>query len=91
MLRYCYDPKFLDRWTNRSGQTVLTLIRLLLEEQSDKGLQCLKNFSTLWKAYLSESLFDQQSDISQFVGWKINQENIMLKHKFSAEVQSIFF
>ena len=27
--------------TDRSGQTVQTLIRLLLEEQSDQGLHCL--------------------------------------------------
>ena len=27
--------------TDRSGQTVLTKIRLLLEEQSDQGLHCL--------------------------------------------------
>ena len=28
-------------WTDRSGQTVQTQIRLLLEEQSDQGLHCL--------------------------------------------------
>ena len=28
-------------WTDRSGQTVQTKIRLLLEEQSDQGLHCL--------------------------------------------------
>ena len=28
--------------TDRSGQTVQTQIRLLLEEQSDKGLHCLQ-------------------------------------------------
>ena len=28
-------------WTERSGQTVQTQIRLLLEEQSDQGLHCL--------------------------------------------------
>ena len=27
--------------TDRYGQTVLTQIRLLIEEQSDKGLRCL--------------------------------------------------
>ena len=35
--RYRNDPKF---WTNRSGQTVQTQIRLLLKEQSDQGLHC---------------------------------------------------
>ena len=28
-------------WTDRSGQTAQTQIRLLLEEQSDQGLHCL--------------------------------------------------
>ena len=28
-------------WTDRSGQTVQTQIRLLLEEQSNQGLHCL--------------------------------------------------
>ena len=28
-------------WTERSGQTVRTQIRLLLEEQSDQGFHCL--------------------------------------------------
>ena len=31
----------LNLWTDMSGQTVQTQIRLLLEEQSDKGLHCL--------------------------------------------------
>ena len=31
----------LNFWTDRSGQTVQTQIRLLLEEQSDQGLDCL--------------------------------------------------
>ena len=31
----------LSFWTDRSGQTVQTQIRLLLEEQSDQGLHCL--------------------------------------------------
>ena len=33
---------FLSFWTGRSGQTVQTQIRLLLEEQSDQGLHCLQ-------------------------------------------------
>ena len=32
---------FLSFQTDRSGQTVQTQIRLLLEEQSDQGLYCL--------------------------------------------------
>ena len=31
----------LSFWTDRSGQTMQTQIRLLLEEQSDQGLHCL--------------------------------------------------
>ena len=31
----------LGFWKDRSGQTVQTKIRLLLEEQSDQGLHCL--------------------------------------------------
>ena len=31
----------LNFWTDRSGQTMQTQIRLLLEEQSDQGLHCL--------------------------------------------------
>ena len=31
----------LSFWTDRSGQTVQTQFRLLLEEQSDQGLHCL--------------------------------------------------
>ena len=31
----------LGFWTDSSGQTVKTQIRLLLEEQSDQGLRCL--------------------------------------------------
>ena len=33
---------FLSFRTDRSGQTVKTQIRLLLEEQSDQGLHCLQ-------------------------------------------------
>ena len=33
---------FLSFRTDRSGQTVQTQIRLLLEEQSDQGLHCLQ-------------------------------------------------
>ena len=44
-LRRFSDCKFtvmiLSFRTNRSGQTVQTQIRLLLEEQSDQGLHCL--------------------------------------------------
>ena len=36
---YRNDPKFFR--TDRSGQTVQTQIKLLLEEKSDQGLHCL--------------------------------------------------
>ena len=38
-------------WTYRSGQTVQTQIRLLLEEQSDHGLHCL-----LFHLHLSDKI-----------------------------------
>ena len=38
---FIYTVMFLSFWTDRSGQTVQTQIRLLLEEQSDQGLHCL--------------------------------------------------
>ena len=38
-LNNCKNRKFF--FTNRSGQTVQTQIRLLLEKQSDQGLHCL--------------------------------------------------
>ena len=34
--------------TNRSGETVQTQIRLLLEEQSDQGLHCLLFYSHIF-------------------------------------------
>ena len=37
--------------TDRSGQTVQTQIRLLLEEQSDQGLHCLLFHLQLLKKY----------------------------------------
>ena len=37
----CDTVMILSFWTDRSGQTVQTQIRLLLEEQSDQGLHCL--------------------------------------------------
>ena len=42
-LCFCYIDTIiiLSFQTDRSGQTVQTQIRLLLEEQSDQGLHCL--------------------------------------------------
>ena len=46
MLRHFSERRstvmILSFWTDRSGQTVQTQIRLLLEEQSDQGLHCLQ-------------------------------------------------
>ena len=36
-----YTVMILNFLTDRSGQTVQTQVRLLLEEQSDQGLHCL--------------------------------------------------
>ena len=43
---------FLSFWTDMSGQTVQTQIRLLLEEQSDQGLHCLQFWLHLLDALL---------------------------------------
>ena len=47
-------------WTDRSGQTVQTQIRLLIEEQFDKGLHCLLFLLHLFDKIPSglSSLFD---------------------------------
>ena len=37
----CCTVMILSFWTERSGQTVQTQIRLLLQEQTDPGLHCL--------------------------------------------------
>ena len=50
IIKYRNDPKF---WTDKSGQTVQTQIRLLLEEQSDQGLHCLLFHLHLLKKYPS--------------------------------------
>ena len=42
----------LSFWTDRSGQTVQTQIRLLLEEQSDQGFHCL-----LFHLHLLDKIF----------------------------------
>ena len=41
LLGYCTTLMILSFRTDRSGQTVQTQIRMLLEEQSDQGLHCL--------------------------------------------------
>ena len=53
--------------TDRSGQTVQTQIRLLLEEQSDQGLHCLLFLLHLFDEIPSglASLFDFQVNYSK--------------------------
>ena len=41
LIPYTYTVMSLSFRTERSGQTVQTQIRLLLEEKSDQGLHCL--------------------------------------------------
>ena len=59
--------------TNRSGQTVQTQIRLLLEEQSDQGLHCLPFRLHLLDTLLhgKVALFKFQGDYSKFSGVRI--------------------
>ena len=59
--------------TDRSGQTVQTQIRLLLEEQSDQGLHCLQFQLHLLGALLFGKviLFKFYSDYSKFLGVRI--------------------
>ena len=59
---YCNVPKFR---TDRSGQTVQTQIRLLLEEQSDQDLHCLQFRQHL----LGALLFRRKSHLVQLLGW----------------------
>ena len=58
--------------TDKSGQTVQTQIRLLLEEQSDQGLHCLLFYLHLLNfdktSYSLASLFEFQVDDSKVPG-----------------------
>ena len=49
--------------TDRSGQTVQTQIRLLLEEQSDQGIHCL-----LFNLHLLEAFFCCKANLLEFKG-----------------------
>ena len=55
-----YTIMTLSFRTDRSGQTVQTQIRLLLEEQSDQGLHCLLFHVHLLETFLcgKANLFD---------------------------------
>ena len=64
----------LNFWTDRSGQTVQTQIRLLLEEQSDQGLHCL-----LFHLHLLDKI--HQGLASLFV-FKVNYSKVSCVQKF---------
>ena len=51
--RYSIYRNFLNIGTDRSEETLQTRIRLLLEEQSDQGLQCVPFHPHLSDAILS--------------------------------------
>ena len=53
----------LSFWTDRSGQTVQTQIRLLLEGPSDQDLHCL-----LFHLYLLEAFFCCKANLLEFWG-----------------------
>ena len=61
---------FLSFRTDRSGQSVQTQIRLLLEEQADQGLHCLLFSLHLWYALPlgNAILFNFKGDYSKFSG-----------------------
>ena len=68
----------LNFHTDRSGQTVQTLIRLLLEEQSDQGLHCL-----LFHLYVFDkipsgfaSLFEDFVLLRRAISLKVNYEKV---------------
>ena len=48
LFRFYTTVKILCIGTDRSRQTVQTLIRLLLKKQSDQGLRCLHCISFFW-------------------------------------------
>ena len=68
--KYRNDSSFQ---TDRSGQTVQTQIRQLLEEQSDQGLHCLQFRLHLLNAlfYGKASLFNFRVTITNFSGVQI--------------------
>ena len=66
----CSTVIFLSFRTDRSGQTVQTQIRLLLEEQSDQGLHCLLFHLHLLEAFLccKANLFEFEGGCSHIFG-----------------------
>ena len=60
--------------TDRSGQTVQTQTRLLLEEQSDKGLHCL-----LFHLHVFDKIHSGLASLFEF---KVNYSKVSCVRKF---------
>ena len=60
--------------TDRSGQTLQTQVRLLLEEQSDQGLHCL-----LFQLHVFDKI---PSDLASLFEFEVNYGNISCVRKF---------
>ena len=59
----------LSFWTNRPLQTVMTQIRLLLEEQSDQGIHCLLFFLHMFDKFLYRMTpFEFKGDYNKHFG-----------------------
>ena len=79
--------------TDPSGQTVLTQIRLLLEEQSDQGLQYLQFYLHLLDALLygSSTLFQFEDKYSNFSGvWILRNYTVTFDFKQTRNESMIF-
>ena len=64
----------LNFWTDTSGQTVQTQIRLLLEEQSDQGLHCL-----LFYLHVYDEI---PSGFASLFEFKVNYSKVLCVRKF---------
>ena len=72
-VKFTFTVMFLSFQTDRSGQTVQTQIRLLLEEQSDQGLHCLLFCLHVLDAFLNgkATLFKFKDDYNNIFGVQI--------------------
>ena len=75
LMIYSYNVIILSFWTDRSGQTVQTQIRQLLEEQSDQSLLCLHSiciflmkYSMVWYLFLILGRLQQSFLASENLG-----------------------
>ena len=69
--------------TDRSGQTVQTQIRLLLEEQSDQGLHCL-----LFHLHLLEAFLCCKTSLFEFLGEYISTLDVRKFRNFTVITES---